>query len=404
MKKLLNFEYACIQGTYWMLYGIFSSFASVFLLARGYSNAEIGVILAAANVAAVVLQPLAADLADRSAKVSLIGLTQGMTVMMMVMTIGLFAFQKKSLALAVIFVLLVAWHTILQPLINSLNFRLQECGVHINFGMARSLGSLTYSILMAILGTVVENHGTQVLPLTGEVIMVMLLLSLFLTRRQYKKARRLNLEKGTVREKTEAEEEAIDLAGFVRRNRVFFIVNIGVIGLYFSNSILNNYMMQIVSGVGGDSGDMGRILSLMAFLEIPTMFCFDALRKRFSCQLMLKAAAVGFTVKIALCWLAESVAMIFAAQIFQLVSFALFLPAMVHFIDEIMSRGEAVKGQALFTMMTTVTTVFSSLAGGLLLDISGAKMLTLVSTLVTAAGAAVIILSVDRVKSSRKRK
>lgn len=404
MKKLLNFEYACIQGTYWMLYGIFSSFASVFLLARGYSNAEIGVILAAANVAAVVLQPLAADLADRSAKVSLIGLTQGMTVMMMVMTIGLFAFQKKSLALAVIFVLLVAWHTILQPLINSLNFRLQECGVHINFGMARSLGSLTYSILMAILGTVVENHGTQVLPLTGEVIMVMLLLSLFLTRRQYKKARRLNLEKGTVREKPEAEEEAIDLAGFVRRNRVFFIVNIGVIGLYFSNSILNNYMMQIVSGVGGDSGDMGRILSLMAFLEIPTMFCFDALRKRFSCQLMLKAAAVGFTVKIALCWLAESVAMIFAAQIFQLVSFALFLPAMVHFIDEIMSRGEAVKGQALFTMMTTVTTVFSSLAGGLLLDISGAKMLTLVSTLVTAAGAAVIILSVDRVKSSRKRR
>ena len=403
MKKLLNFEYACIQGTYWMLYGIFSSFASVFLLARGYSNAEIGVILAAANVAAVVLQPLAADLADRSVKVSLIGLTQGMTVMMMVMTIGLFAFQKKSLALAVIFVLLVAWHTILQPLINSLNFRLQECGVHINFGMARSLGSLTYSILMAILGTVVENHGTQVLPLTGEVIMVMLLLSLFLTRRQYKKARRLNLEKGTVREKTEAEEEAIDLAGFVRRNRVFFIVNIGVIGLYFSNSILNNYMMQIVSGVGGDSGDMGRILSLMAFLEIPTMFCFDALRKRFSCQLMLKAAAVGFTVKIALCWLAESVAMIFAAQIFQLVSFALFLPAMVHFIDEIMSRGEAVKGQALFTMMTTVTTVFSSLAGGLLLDISGAKMLTLVSTLVTAAGAAVVILSVDRVKSSRKR-
>ena len=76
MKKLLNFDYACIQGTYWMLYGILSSFASVFLLSRGYSNSEIGVILAAANVAAVVLQPLAADLADRSGRVSLIGITQ----------------------------------------------------------------------------------------------------------------------------------------------------------------------------------------------------------------------------------------------------------------------------------------------------------------------------------------
>lgn len=399
MKKLLNFDYACIQGTYWMLYGILSSFASVFLLSRGYSNSEIGVILATANVAAVVLQPLAADLADRSGRVSLIGITQWMTVMMMVMTIGLFTFQKKSLALSAIFVLLIAWHTILQPLVNSLNFRLQECGVHINFGMARSLGSLAYSILMAVLGTVVENHGTGVLPVTGEIVMVMLLISLFMTKRQYDKARRENLKE--VQSRGEPEEDGeINLISFVRRNKVFFIVNIGVVGLYFSNSVLNNYMMQIVSDVGGNSEDMGRILSLMAFLEIPTMFCFDALRRRFSCQLMLKAAA-GFTVKIALCWAAQSVAMIFAAHLFQLVSFALFLPAMVHFIDEIMSRGEAVKGQALFTTMITVTTVFSSLVGGVILDLSGAKMLTLTATLVTAVGAVIIFLSVDRVKTSR---
>ena len=400
MKKLLNFDYACIQGTYWMLYGILSSFASVFLLSRGYSNSEIGVILAAANVAAVVLQPLAADLADRSGRVSLIGITQWMTVMMMVMTIGLFTFQKKSLALSAIFVLLIEWHTILQPLVNSLNFRLQECGVHINFGMARSLGSLAYSILMAVLGTVVENHGTGVLPVTGEIVMVMLLISLFVTKRQYDKARRENLKE--VQSRGEPEEDGeINLISFVRRNKVFFIVNIGVVGLYFSNSVLNNYMMQIVSDVGGNSEDMGRILSLMAFLEIPTMFCFDALRRRFSCQLMLKAAAAGFTVKIALCWAAQSVAMIFAAHLFQLVSFALFLPAMVHFIDEIMSRGEAVKGQALFTTMITVTTVFSSLVGGVILDLSGAKMLTLTATLVTAVGAVIIFLSVDRVKTSR---
>ena len=50
MKKLLNIEYACIHANYWMIYGIVSSFASVFLLGRGYSNTEIGIILAAANV------------------------------------------------------------------------------------------------------------------------------------------------------------------------------------------------------------------------------------------------------------------------------------------------------------------------------------------------------------------
>ena len=57
MKRLLNFEYACIHGTYWMFYGVASSFASVFLLARGYSSSQIGVTLAAANILAVVLRP-----------------------------------------------------------------------------------------------------------------------------------------------------------------------------------------------------------------------------------------------------------------------------------------------------------------------------------------------------------
>ena len=401
MERLLNFEYACIHGTYWMLYGVVCSFSSVFLLARGYSNSEIGVILAVANVAAVVLQPAAADLADRSRKISLIGLIQLMTVMMMVMTVGLFAFQRKSLALAVIFVLLTAWHTVLQPLVNSLTFRLQECGVHVSFGFARSLGSLAYSALMAVLGTLVERRGTDVLPVTGEAVMVMLLVSLFLTKRQYDKARRINLEKGGISDQAAESEPVISLSDFIRRNKIFFVVNLGVLGVYFSNSVLNNYMMQIVSDVGGNSQDMGLILSLMAFLEIPTMFCFDALRKRFSCQLMLKVAAAGFTAKIAMCYAARSVAMIFAAHLFQTISFALFLPAMVHFIDEIMSRGEAVRGQALFTTMITVTTVFSSLAGGVILDVSGAKALTLTSTLVTAAGAAVVILFIDRVKKSR---
>ena len=115
----------------------------------------------------------------------------------------------------------------------------------------------------------------------------------------------------------------------------------------------------------------------------------------------MKVAAVGFTVKIALCWLANSVTMILLAQFVQLVSFALFLPAMVHFIDEIMSKGEAVKGQALFTTMITITTVISSLVGGAILDMSGAKMLTFIATIATAAGAVIIIATIDRVKKKQ---
>ncbi|MGN0658552.1 MAG: MFS transporter, partial [Emergencia sp.] len=121
-----------------------------------------------------------------------------------------------------------------------------------------------------------------------------------------------------------------------------------------------------------------------------------------SCEFLLKVAAIGFTVKIAICYIATSVGMIYFAQLFQLVSFGLFLPAMVNFIDEIMSKGEAVKGQALFTMMVTVTSMVSSLIGGVILDVSGAKMLTLVATIATALGTLIILLTVDRLGRKAK--
>lgn len=402
MEKRLNVSYAGIQATYWMVYAVVGSFASVFLLARGYSNSEIGVILAVANVVAVVLQPMVADFADRSKKISLVGLIEIMTIVMLVFMVGLFVFQQKSLALSVIFLMLLAWHTSLQPLINSLNFKLEESGLKINFGVARSMGSLAYSILCAFMGTLVEKHSVSIMPISGVVVILMLMASLFATKKMFDKAVAAKTVTEQAVQATADKEEVVEinLIDFLKRNKVFLILNIGVLGIFFSNQVLNNYMIQIVTSVGGDSEDMGRILSIMAFLEIPLMVCAGSLRKKFSCELMLKIAAIGFTVKIALHYVATTVAMIYFAQLFQLISFGLFLPVMVMFINEVMSKGEAVKGQAFFTMMSTVASIIGSLIGGVILDISGAKMLTLIATIITAAGTAILIMSIDKVKKN----
>ena len=403
MEKRMNVSYAGIQATYWMVYAVVGSFASVFLLARGYSNSEIGVILAVANVVAVVLQPMVADFADRSKKISLVGIIEIMTIVMLVFMVGLFVFRQKSLALSVIFLMLLAWHTSLQPLINSLNFKLEECGLKINFGVARSMGSLAYSILCAFMGTLVEKHSVSIMPVSGVVVILMLLASLFVTKKIFDKAAAAKAVSGETQHVAVAIEEVeeINLLDFLKRNKVFLILNIGVLGIFFSNQVLNNYMIQIVSSVGGDSEDMGRILSIMAFLEIPLMVCAGSLRKKFSCELMLKVAAIGFTAKIALHYVATTVAMIYFAQLFQLISFGLFLPVMVMFINEVMSKGEAVKGQALYTIVTTVATIFASLVGGVILDMSGATMLLIVSTIITGVGALLFCVVIEGVKERK---
>ena len=404
--KILNIEYSSVFGAYWMIYAIIGSFAAVFMLAKGYSNSQIGITMAAANILGVVLQPLIADFTDRSKRLGIIGVTEIMTVLIMVFTVGMFAFKGGTVALCVAFVLMLGLHTVLQPLFNSLAFKLEECGIPTNYGIARAGGSLAYSIFIAILGTMVEKMGILVMPVANEIICAFLVLSLILTKRTFDKNMRMGHPplpgtKAAAAENGETEEE-INLIQFIKRNKMFFVLNIGVIGLYFSNQVLNTYMTQIVTAVDGTTEDLGRILGVMAFLEIPTMVFFKKIKKHFSCQLLLKIASVGFTVKIAICWLAKSVAMLYVGQLFQIVSFALFLPGMVYFTGEIMSRGEAIKGQALFTTMVTLTTIIASLAGGWILDIAGAKMLTFISTIATAAGAVLVIAVIDKVKSKKE--
>ena len=407
MEKMLNIKYGCIHGTYWMYYGVAGSFASAFLLARGYSNAEIGIILAVGNILAVFLQPLIADLADRSKKLSLIGVTQLSAVLLMVLTGLLFVMKQKSAALWVVYMFIMAWMTTLQPLFNSLAFKLEETGVHINFGACRSVGSLAYAVLCAFLGTLVEAKGVGVLPLSGEIVLLMLLASLWVTKTQFdrmvgektgKQAVPVLGECGQVPAADAEEAEEINLALFVKRNKLFVVLNLAVIGVFFSNSILNNFMLQVVEGVGGTSEDMGRIFSVMAFLEIPALFFFDKIKERFSCQLILKFAAICFTLKVLLIYLAESVTMIYVAHLLQTLSFGLFLPAMVSFIGEVMAKGEAVKGQALYTVMTTASSMLASVLGGIMLDVSGPGFMLLVSTIVTGLGALVLVLIVDRIK------
>lgn len=421
MKKILNVNYAGIHGCYSMVYCTMCSFASAFLLGRGYSNGEIGLILAAANVISVFLQPLLADVADRSKRVSLIGVLQIAAAVLAAVSLGVFILQKKCIALTVLYILMMAWYVTLQPLINSLCFKLAESGHHINFGIARSMGSLGYAILCAVLGNLAEKYGTEAIAVTNEVMIAMLLGSLLLIGCNFRKACRLRAESESIHrsdagdavpaaeilrgEESTAEKpvtlndskEDINLIQFAKRNKMFFLLTVGVLGVYYSYSTTGNYMLQIIAPIGGTSEDMGNVFFLAGMVEIPVMIFFETINRRFSCQTLLKVAAVSFVLRILAIWLAPSVKLVLAVQILQALSFALILPTMVEFINQMMDRGEAVKGQALYIAMTTVASVGASLLGGMMLDLFGVDIMMAIATAITVIGAGIILAVVNRI-------
>ena len=403
----LNTEYTLTHGAFWMIYGITGSFASVFMLAKGYNNMHIGMMFAAANLLALGLQPFVADHMDRAKGIKIIDAMVWMILLIMLTGVGYFVFGNGSFLLAAAIAAVLAIHSLIQPLLNSLAFRLSESGTDVNYAIGRAGGSLGYSIIVAVLGTLIEKKGEISVPVCMEAACALLIVMLFITRYSFKKMKRANdieiaEHNGKAPDETDPDDERIDLKAFIRRNKYFFIMNLGLSGLLFSNAIISNYMPQIAAGVGGTTEQAGKVLSLMAFLEIPTMFFFVRIQKHFSSRTLIKISSLGFTGKIVVCWLAGSVKLLFAAQAFQVAAFALLMPAMVYYVNEIMSPGEAVKGQSLFTMMFTFSAIIASLAGGWILDASGAKALTFAAALVTAAGAVVVFLSINKVEDHRR--
>ena len=399
MKKSLNISYSAVQGTYWMHFGVVISFASVFLLSKDYTNTEIGIILALSSIAAVILQPILADMVDRREKKPLIMLSNIVSVGLIIGTFSLYFFEKKSIALTIIFIAIAAFMSSTQPIITSIAFYYSSARNPINFGVSRSVGSVAYAAITSILGAMVYKYGTQSIPTAGIIILVLLIISLLITEKISKKNELEDDIEDVDIDKIEKAQQIITLKDFIIRNKNFVIFSFAVMLIFFQNSVLNNYLIQIIKNVGGNSNQMGQLFSFMAILELPGLFFFSKIRKKLSCQFMLKLSSVAFVFKIFLTYMAGSVGFIYLAFLFQIISFPLFISSCVHLVDEVMDKNEAVKGQSLITATMTIGMVFASFIGGKILDLSGASMLLLVSTGLTILGAIIVFLIVDKIKA-----
>ena len=69
----------------------------------------------------------------------------------------------------------------------------------------------------------------------------------------------------------------------------------------------------------------------------------------------------------------------------------------MQFINEIMEREEAVRGQAVYTTAITIGGVFANIIGGILLDISGPKLMLLISVILAAVGTLGVFLLTNKI-------
>ena len=433
-KFILNFDYALIQGTYWGFYIVTAIFVSVYLLGKGYSNTSIGIVIAMGNILAIFLQMLMADIMDRSKKINDISLIKIMLALLFVLTCAILFIGSRSLILTVIYTVVIVVHTALHPIVNSLSFTLSRGGEQVNFGIGRSMGSLVAAVLGLAMGYMVSDFGVDVIIITGLVMLLIMEIAMFVTGSHYKRlctaaekepegsyitdndaaadeagadcmaaegadSAAVSEESGGssaagIAEKENVSSAEIGYGEFIKENKAFMLMSFGVAALFFGNVILENFTIQIVDSIGGDTAQMGIVVFVQAILEMPAMLFFGNLKSRFSYVFLLRASVVFFAVKIIMVWLAPSMIFIYIAQFNQVLGYGLMLPAMVGFINEIMPQGEAVRGQAVFTTAITVGNVIGCVFGGRILDLSTVGTLLCISSMITVAGGFVISAAV----------
>ncbi len=386
-EKKLNIYYSFLQIAYWVTSAVVFCFTTVFLQFRGYSNYEIGIVFAAGNIIGFVSQPLIAGYIDRSDRRTLLRCIRITAVLAVLLMLAVYFLPSGSVSLIVAYALLVAGNTLLNPLCISLSFYIESWGCGINFSRARAHGSLSFAVCNVILGMLVQRVSENAVP-TAFILFSSLLGLATLLFVPVDRAHRIAAPERRVQS---ASEKPSGLLEFARENKRFMLFLLGTATLYFTHGMIGNFMIEFIRSIGGGSEDMGNVLAFMTVVEVPVMLLFGRLTQRFKCSSLLRFAVIMFTVKELMIYLASSLPALYAAEALQAFSFALFVPASVRYVDEVIAKHNAVKGQAFVTSMMTLGSIFASYIGGLLLDTSTPGFTLLVGVIVSAVGTLIML-------------
>lgn len=397
MKRFLSLDikFSSIQFIYFASFCSLLGYSSVFLLDHGVSNSLIGTILAAISVIAVFTQPAVAAFADKNKHIELRKIIVAVMALAVILSVGIYFAKDITILMLCMFVGIATCLQTIAPLMNSLAFTFEKYGVEINYGIARGMGSAAYALTSFALGFLVEDFGTSIIPLVYIAcnILLVIIVNMFVLPKTYV-AQEIAVEE---EKETEEATEQLSFVGFLMKYKKFMIFVFGVVVVFFTHTIINNFYIQVLEPIGGTESHMGTAVFIAAIVELPAMMLFTNIRKKISISTLIKFSVIMFAVKHGLTFLASDMTLIYVAAFSQIGAYAVFLPASVYYVNQVIAKEDQVKGQAMMTMANVASGIVANLAGGFLLDMIGVHNVLLMGTVISILGAVIVLMTVEKV-------
>ena len=377
-------------------------------------NKKILAILALANIVSVLLQPIMAGFIDKYTNITNRKVSMFCSAACLGCC-GLLYFAEGKVLIFAIYMLLYMLQMLYQPILQAMCFEYNGNGDRINFGLARGLGSCGFAVTSPIIGRLLISNDVSVIQIVNVIafLICILMLVVFVSPKQadtggadeMDSAEEILITKGAKGEPAKEEIKAASddeihnsFLGFTRFYPMFMLFVFGATFLFFEHNALNDYLIQIITPIGGDEATMGKMVMIAAFLELPAMAGFAALERKLGIKKIIIFSTVMFTVKTIIMLFANNIYMAYLSQVCQIFAYALFIPSGAYLAEKVMNSLDKTKGQAYINCCITLGGVFSALVCGRLLDVFGVHVMLIVASIVGIIGTIISICAICRVK------
>lgn len=386
-KVQVKHQYSVVQALYWMTSCALAGYAAVYLQDRGLSNTLIGVTVGGAACLSMVIQPLAAQVVESISGLTVKKVIQALIVMMAVMFGVLTVIPVPVAGVVILYMGMNTLNYCMPPMLSAMGMEFINRGYYLNFGLSRGLGSISYAVCAAVLGIVIDWFFPGVL---GYIYVVLAIL-LFLAVSAMKD---LEAEEPTFQqeivEREKKPEESIWKT--VCKNKTFLCLMIGFCLANMNNAAIATYTVNIIKNLGGSDTVLGFANFVSAASEMPVMLLFGYFMKKGNCIRLLKISAVFFLIKPLVLVSANALPLVILGLGLQGLSFGLFTPAAVYYVNSTLIPEQRVKGQAVFSVITAgAATGGGNVLGGWLQDAFGLQTMLWVCAAMALVGVLFVI-------------
>lgn len=407
-----NFSFSGLQWFFWSAFGVLIEFLVLFMRRNGLEDIYIGTVMSVVSFAGIIGQPVLGYLCDRTHAIK-----QVITICL-VLSGGLaLLFPAVVSVYGMLLILAACVAFVLQsvpPLIDSWTIKLKEKKPRVNYGLTRAFGSIGFAVTVSIVGVLVDLFSINIVFFVhvGLALMVVVFVQTVknpeelqskklktATDRPDREMPRYGHPAEKPREGTGAETDTNPFALFRNGELVFFLLITLVIFTVFRACMV--YLPILIEELGGSGKTLGFSLAMMAMCEVPILIISAWLLKKVKDVNLIIIAFCFFTLRAFLYYIVKSPNGIIAIQAAQLGSFALFLPASIHYVHRIARpelRTTALTLSSVFSF--GLGSIFGSMLGGIMLQYMSIFSIYKIGTIVSAVAVGVYIVGMKVVKRS----